>query len=162
MSGHGKKEKEAQQPAHVTYFVQTHAAEANAISAKTSVPAEVILAQSAIESGWGRKVKGNACFGVKGKSTAGNSTTFTTHEYPAQGKVVAQAQFMAYTGYQEAAEGYASLISRNYSSALVHKDDPVKFAQEVAKHGYASDPDYAKKLESIIKGHIPPVLEKKP
>ncbi|EOI5885938.1 MULTISPECIES: glucosaminidase domain-containing protein [Citrobacter] len=44
------------------------------------VPIEVTIAQGAFESGWGRKAKGGAYFGVKGKSPEGKSITFTTHE----------------------------------------------------------------------------------
>lgn len=160
---HKHKHGPKPQPAHVTYFVQTHAAEAQAISARTGIPAEVILAQSALESDWGRKVKDNAYFGVKGKAPTGNSTKFATHEVDLSGKRVAQVDtFRAYSNYKEAADDYASLIQRRYPTALAHKADPVKFAESVAQQGYATDPDYAAKLRSIINGHVVPVMGKQP
>ena len=161
MAGNGKHRKKPQ-PAHVIMFIQTHKFEAEAIAVRTGVPAEVILAQSALESDWGRAVHNNAYFGVKGKSPTGNSTAFTTHEYTAQGKVKTQATFRAYTGFSESAEDYASLIRRRYARALAHKEDPVKFAQVIAEQGYATDPAYGKKLASIIHGHVVPVIGKRP
>ncbi len=44
------------------------------------IPVSVRIAQAAIECGWGKHVKGNAYFGIKGKSPKGASTTFATTE----------------------------------------------------------------------------------
>jgi flagellum-specific peptidoglycan hydrolase FlgJ len=92
MKPHGGAHSHAsrQQPAHVTHFIHVHKAEAQAVSARTGIPVEVILAQSALESDWGRKIKGSAYFGIKGKSATANSTVFTTHEVDLAGKRVAQ------------------------------------------------------------------------
>jgi flagellar protein FlgJ len=158
---HQSKHQPKQQPAYVAIFVGLHLTEATAISARTGIPAEVILAQSALESNWGRTVKGNAYFGIKGKSAAGNSTTFSTHEVTLSGQRVSEIdEFRAYTSYAEAADDYASLIQRKYSGAFVHRNDPGKFADAVARQGYATDPNYAKKLKSIMHSHITPLLGK--
>jgi flagellum-specific peptidoglycan hydrolase FlgJ len=45
---------------------------------------------------------------------------------------------------------------------LVHKADPVGFAEAVARQGYATDPLYAKKLASIIHLHVTPLLAPAP
>jgi len=121
----------------------------------------VILAQSALESDWGRTVKGNAYFGIKGKSPTGNSTSFSTHEVTLSGQRISEVDaFRAYASYFEAANDYASLIQRKYPAAFVHRNAPEKFAEAVAKQGYATDPHYAKKLKSIIHSHITPLLKK--
>jgi flagellum-specific peptidoglycan hydrolase FlgJ len=160
---HHHKHKAPSQPAHVVHFIQAHSGDAKAISARTGIPAEVILAQSALESDWGRRVKGNAYFGIKGKSPAGKSTTFATHEVNLAGKSVGvTAEFRAYTGYSDAASDYASLIVRKYPGAPAHKADPVGFAEAVARQGYATDPLYAKKLASIIHLHVTPLLAPAP
>jgi flagellum-specific peptidoglycan hydrolase FlgJ len=138
-----------------------HTADARAVAARTGIPVEVILAQSALESDWGRSVKGNAYFGIKGKSPTGNSTTFATHEYTLSRQRIGKTdQFRAYSDYAESAEDYASLIRRRYSGALAHGNDPAAFADHVASHRYASDPDYGAKLKSIIHSHVTPVLSK--
>ena len=150
-----------QQPPHVSTFVSLHLGEAQAISKRTGIPAEVILAQSALESDWGRTVKGNAYFGIKGVSPAGKSTSFSTHEVTLSGQRVSEIdKFRAYTNYVEAAEDYASLIVRKYPAALAHANDPEKFAEAVARQGYATDPHYARKLKSIIRLHVTPLLPK--
>lgn len=122
---HTPRHKSKQQPAHVAAFVSQHAAEAKFISARTGIPAEVILAQSALESDWGRTVKGNAYFGIKGKSATGKSTTFSTHEVTLSGKIISEVdEFRAYTTYSEAANDYPSLIQRNYPGAFAHRNEP--------------------------------------
>jgi flagellum-specific peptidoglycan hydrolase FlgJ len=67
--------------------------------------------------------------------------------------------FRAYASYAEAAEDYASLIKRKYPAAFAYRD-PERFAESVARQGYATDPDYARKLKSIIHSHITPILGK--
>jgi flagellum-specific peptidoglycan hydrolase FlgJ len=155
------KHQPKQQPAHVAIFVALHSSEAKIISARTGIPTEVILAQSALESDWGRTVKGNAYFGIKGKSSKGQSTRFSTHEVTLSGQSVSEIdEFRAYSDYAEAAADYADLIQRKYSTALAYRNDPDKFAETVARQGYATDPNYAKKLKSIIHLHITPLLGK--
>lgn len=72
------KHQPRKQPVYVAHFVGLHIGDAKTVSARTGIPVEVVLAQSALESNWGRAVKGNAYFGIKGKSPTGNSTTFST------------------------------------------------------------------------------------
>lgn len=158
---HTRKHHTKQQPAHVVVFVDLHAAEAQTISARTGIPAEVILAQSALESNWGRTVKDNAYFGIKGKSPSGKSTTFATHEVTLAGQRVGEIdEFRAYANYAEAADDYGSLIQRRFAGAFAYRKDPEKFAEAVARQGYATDPHYAAKLKSIIHSHIAPLLKK--
>lgn len=156
---HAKKHHSNHQPAHVLHFVRMHSADARLVAAKTGVPIEVILAQSALESDWGRSVKGNAYFGIKGKSPTGDSTSFATREVTPTGEVTsAVSEFRAYTDYAEAANDYAALIQRKYPLAMLVRKDPMKFAEAVATQGYATDPHYAIKLKSIIRAHIAPLL----
>lgn len=141
-------------PAHVNSFIAMALPGARAASAKWCVPVSVIIAQSALESGWGKTVKQNAYFGIKGHAPSGASTTFGTTEV-IDGKVIhIKDKFRAYTSYEDSAEDYGRFLNENsrYRAAFSHTDDPIKFAQEVAKAGYATAPDYGKKLTMIIKG----------
>lgn len=114
-----------------------------------------IWPQSALESNWGRTVIGNAYFGVKGKSSSGNSTRFTTHEETRSGQRVSQVdEFRAFANHAEAAEDYASLIQRRYSGAMACKADPLKFAEAVARRHYATDVAYEAKLKSVLRLHV--------
>ncbi|OEZ57686.1 glucosaminidase domain-containing protein [Duganella sp. HH105] len=126
---HAHKSKPRQQPAHVARFMGLHVSDAQIIAARTGIPAEVILAQS-------------------------------THEVTLAGKRVSEIdEFRAYTSYAEAADDYASLIRRKYPTVMSYRGDPEKFAEAVARRGYATDPYYAQKLKSIIHLHITPLLK---
>lgn len=158
---HVHEHQPKKQPSHVVIFVALHTNEARLVSLRTGIPAEVILAQSALESDWGRTVIGNAYLGIKGKSATGNSTTFSTHEVTLSGKKVSEIdEFRAYASYAEAANDYALLIKRRFPAAFAYRNNPEQFAEAVARHGYATDPHYAKKLKSIIHSHITPLLKK--
>ena len=65
---------------------------AKTIADELSVSHKVILAQAALETGWGKKVKGNAFFGIKSHGKAGGQT-FTTHEEVDGQLVKTQADF---------------------------------------------------------------------
>lgn len=146
-------------PPHVVRFVQAHLLDARSVAARAGIPAEVVLAQSALETDWGRRVRGNAWFGVKGVAPSGRSSTFETHEVALGGRRIGMtATFRAYDDYREAADDYASLVRRRYPRAMQHRDDPVAFADALARQGYATDPQYGWKLASVIRTHVAPLL----
>ncbi|MFP3567588.1 glucosaminidase domain-containing protein [Paraburkholderia sp. SIMBA_030] len=84
-------------------FIDTHLAAAQEVQRRYQVPAGVVIAQSALESNWGRSVVGNAYFGVKGRAPGGDSTTFTTHEVINGKAIKIDDAFRAYGSYEEAA-----------------------------------------------------------
>jgi flagellar protein FlgJ len=133
-----------------------HAAEA---SGNSGIPARFIVAQAALETGWGRAeprgVDGQPShnlFGIKaGSHWTGPTVEATTTEYVdgvAQRRV---ERFRAYETYAEAFKDYASLIAGNPRyAAVLGSRDPAGFAQALARAGYATDPAYAEKLTRII------------
>jgi flagellar protein FlgJ len=132
---------------------------AEAASRATGVPAEFIMGQAALESGWGKREIRNAdgsnshnLFGIKaGRDWPGKVAEITTTEYQegVAGKQV--ARFRSYDSYSEAFQDYARLLSRNprYAGAL-GQESAVDFAQALQKGGYATDPRYAEKLAGVI------------
>lgn len=118
------------------------------------VPIAVTIAQGALESGWGRKVKDNAYFGVKGKSPKGKSVTFTTHENYDGKSVKIQDSFRAYDTLEQSADDYGRFltINKRYAAAFAFPNDPENFIHEIAKAGYATDPNYEKHILNIIRG----------
>jgi flagellum-specific peptidoglycan hydrolase FlgJ len=140
-------------PAHVTVFIETYKETAKLVGQKYNIPASVILAQSALESSWGKDAPGNMFFGIKGSAPDGNSVKVTTHEETSAGNAVKiQDNFRAYQNYESAAEDYAKLITTNqkYAGALLHRTEPYQYIDKLAKI-YATDHNYAAKLKSIIK-----------
>src|SRR5471032_3545894 len=149
------------QPAHGRDFQQKLGASADAASQTTGIPAKFMLGQAALESGWGkREIKGgdgktsHNLFGIKaGADWKGKTVSATTTEYvngKAQSKV---EKFRAYDSYADSFKDYANLLASNprYQKVLASGGDASSFAQGLQRAGYATDPQYANKLTSIIK-----------
>jgi len=152
---HAAKKKHAHvDPPYVTNFIEAHKDVAQRLSKQYNIPASVLLAQSAQETGWGLKVVGNAYFGIKGKSPSGNSVNFGTHEETGGGTQQINANFRAYESYDEAAEDYAQVVTTNkaFAGALLYRKEPEKFIAEIAKR-YATDHKYTSAVLSIMKAH---------
>ena len=135
-------------------LIDAHKDAAQKVARKYNIPASVVLTQSALESYWGKKAPNNIYFGIKGKAPDGESVNVATHEDTAKGHTAIRDNFRAYANYEEAAEDYGLFITtnKNYTEALLHRKDPYKYADAVAKH-YATDKKYAKKIKEIIKHH---------
>lgn len=138
---------------------------------KYKVPALVAMAQSALESGFGTAKPGNMMFGIKAnKSWTGKKQLLRTREvlstpdskkFPevisvtkrADGKYlyVVRDYFRAYDSPYESFVDYAKFLIKNprYQAAFNYTD-PVLFAKEIARAGYATDPNYFDKLKSLI------------
>jgi hypothetical protein len=142
-------------PAHVDAFIQKLLPSAKKVKANWRVPVSIVIAQGALESGWGQKVVGNAYFGIKGKSPSGSSTTFATTEFVNGKKIGITDTFRAYKDIDEAADDYGRMLAQNprFAACFAYASDPLKFADQLQANGYATDPTYASKLKSIITGY---------
>jgi flagellar protein FlgJ len=145
----------------VNAFVERLAAPAQAASAATGIPARFIIGQAALESGWGKReirqangATSHNIFGIKATSSwTGKTVNAVTTEYVnGQPKKVVE-RFRAYDSYEEALTDYASFIKNNprYAPVVEASRDVAGFAHGMQKAGYATDPQYAKKLISIMK-----------
>lgn len=138
-------------------FVASVWPHAVAASQMTGIPARFIIAHAALESGWGRVEPKFAdgrpshnLFGIKaGPGWAGDVVEAVTTEFVAGQPVKRIERFRAYASYAEAFQDYARLIAQRYAGIL-GSADPRRFAQGLQQAGYASDPDYARKLERVI------------
>ncbi|MDD5176106.1 MAG: flagellar assembly peptidoglycan hydrolase FlgJ [Sterolibacterium sp.] len=138
--------------------VWTHAFDA---SRATGIPAHFMVAQAALETGWGKSEPRFAdgrpsynLFGIKaGKSWNGAVVEASTTEY-VDGTAQKQIErFRAYGSYAEAFRDYANLLVSNPRYAnVIGSQDPTAFARGLQQAGYATDPMYAAKLERIIGG----------
>jgi flagellar protein FlgJ len=158
----GNKRKGGQQrPAHVEAFQNRLQADAEAASRVTGIPAKFMLAQAALETGWGKKEirardgsSAHNLFGIKATGNwTGKTVDATTIEYVngvAQRKV---EKFRAYDSYSEAFQDYAKLLRSNprYEKVLANAQDAHGFAYGLQRAGYATDPHYAEKLSRIIR-----------
>lgn len=145
----------------VREFLDKVGPHAIAASRETGIPARFIVAQAALESGWGRSEIRAAdgspsynLFGIKaGRGWSGSTVETATTEFAGGAMVKTTEKFRAYGSYAEAFQDYARLLrsSGRYSAALASGDDPVKFAQGLQKGGYATDPRYAEKIAQVIR-----------
>ncbi|MDO9204741.1 flagellar assembly peptidoglycan hydrolase FlgJ [Methylotenera sp.] len=134
-----------------------HAAEA---SRATGVPAHLMLGQAALESGWGkRELKGadgspsNNLFGIKATGNwEGKVVEATTTEYINGVKQKRIEKFRAYDSYADSFKDFANMMSKNprYEKVMANLDNVNGYAQAMQKAGYATDPNYATKLASVI------------
>jgi flagellar protein FlgJ len=131
---------------------------AEAAAAATGVPAEFILGHAALESGWGRHEikddKGQAShnlFGIKaGRGWEGAVAETLTTEYRQGMPMKVTQRFRAYADYASAFTDYANLLKARYDAALEAGADASAFARGLVAGGYATDPAYAGKLQSVI------------
>ena len=141
-------------------FVQQHLASAQRAQSVTGVPADFIVSQAALESGWGkgeiRHADGSPShnlFGIKaGAGWRGRTVDVVTTEYEnGEAKKVTQ-KFRAYASYDEAFSDWAQLMRGNprYGAVLQNGGSASGFAQALQQAGYATDPRYGEKLKAVM------------
>ncbi len=141
-------------------FVQHLSGTAEKVAQESGIPASFMLGQAGHETGWGKSEIRNAdgsnsfnLFGIKaGKGWNGKVAEITTTEFinGTPRKVV--AKFRAYDSYEDSFRDYANLINNSprYEKAREKTGSAVAYASELQKAGYATDPEYARKLSGAI------------
>ncbi|MBG6077852.1 flagellar assembly peptidoglycan hydrolase FlgJ [Polaromonas sp. CG_9.11] len=145
--------------AHVEQFVSRMLPAAQRASQASGVPAQLIMAQAALESGWGKREiraeDGKTSFNVFGikadKNWKGPVVEATTTEYVNGTAQKTQASFRAYGSYEESFVDYARFLTSNprYANVLA-TPDPAEAAHGLQRAGYATDPNYGGKLVRIM------------
>ena len=151
--------RQAQQKQATTFaskadFLAAMTPVAKEVADELGVSHKIILAQAALESGWGAKAKNNAFFGIKSHDKAG-SQTFTTHEEVDGQLVKTQADFRQYDTPEDSIRGYGDFLKsnsryRHFLAAGQGNENAQLMALQ--ESGYATDSNYAQKLKAIIKG----------
>lgn len=128
---------------------------------KIGVDARYLVAQAALETGWGKSIirqqdgsSSHNLFGIKShNSWGGESARVLTTEYKGGKAVKEAASFRAYDSYAHSFEDYVSFLQSNgrYEKALDATQNPEQFARELQKAGYATDPQYARKVSQIAR-----------
>ena len=116
------------------------------------VSPKILLAQAAIETGWGRSVVGNNLFGIKaGRSWTGDKVEAATHEYENGDLVGIVDAFRAYPNAEASVADFVSMVSNNprYKAALGAGENVAAYAHGLLSGGWATDIDYAHKLQNV-------------
>lgn len=142
-------------------FVEHLLPVAEKFAAELGVDPRVLLAQSALETGWGKKMIRGAegqpsfnLFGIKANADwQGNRASVSTLEYRDGAMHREVASFRAYNSYEESFADYVRLMQNQprYAQALEHAADSTAYSVQLQKAGYATDPDYAEKIQSVLR-----------
>ncbi|MGZ4959903.1 MAG: flagellar assembly peptidoglycan hydrolase FlgJ [Methylomonas sp.] len=129
------------------------------------VDANLLLAQAALETGWGQSVIKNSqgdssynLFNIKAnKAWQGKQAKVMTLEYDGGVARKEMAGFRSYDSYKDSFDDYVNLIKSNprYSEALKKAGNPAQYMHELQQAGYATDPRYAEKVMSIYNSQTP-------
>lgn len=121
---------------------------------------KILLAQSALETGWGKYVMADKdgdsshnLFGIKADSRwSGASAKAATIEFRGGVARREMANFRSYMSFEDSMKDYVKFLQTNprYKQALKHKQNPEVFAGHLQKAGYATDPRYSAKIISIM------------
>ncbi len=122
----------------------------------------VLLAQAALETGWGKRMARTAdgnpslnLFGIKADDTwAGARAASNTVEYSGGVATQRQATFRAYGSIEESVNDFANLLknSPRYRHVAAAGPDAQAYVAGIGRSGYATDPEYAAKLNDILHG----------
>lgn len=160
------REKLTHQAPHVAQFLARIGDTARRISAESGIPVRLIVAQAALETGWGRHdVKhsdgrnGHNLFGIKavGNYAAASQATTTT-EYEQGVPLQRQERFRAYESDEQAMRDYARMLTSHPRYKGIAGNSAHEGAALLQQRGYATDPHYAEKLRTII-DQLPEVLD---
>ncbi|WP_394182565.1 flagellar assembly peptidoglycan hydrolase FlgJ [Marinomonas posidonica] len=141
-------------------FVETLWPHAQKAGDALGVNPKAILAQAALETGWGKypiaKEDGTASFnlfGIKADTRwSGDRAVVNTLEFRNGVAQREKAAFRAYDSFAQSFDDYADFLSSSerYKDALGAGEDTSKFAASLQAGGYATDPKYADKIDNIL------------
>ncbi|WMC11344.1 flagellar assembly peptidoglycan hydrolase FlgJ [Oceanimonas pelagia] len=141
-------------------FVRRLLPAATAASERLGLDPKAMLAQAALETGWGKKIIGRKngesshnLFGIKAdKSWKAQKTWVSTLEYEQGIAVQVKAPFRTYASFNDSFNDYVQFLNDNprYGDALQQTGSPRQYFQALQQAGYATDPNYASKLAAVL------------
>lgn len=142
-------------------FVQTMLPLAQEAADRIGVDPNYLVAQAALETGWGKSIlrrsDGDSSFNLFGIKThgkwKGDAARAVTSEYQDGQMVRETANFRAYDSYKQSFHDLVDFLQSNprYQTALSSTGNSEKFVRELQAAGYATDPQYARKINQIAR-----------
>lgn len=142
-------------------FVSALTEPAKIVQEKIGVPFQVVIAQAALETGWGQKIikdqqgsSSNNLFNIKADSRwSGEQIQKDTLEFENGAMVQKSAPFRAYQSLTDSFNDYVDFLSGNdrYQDALQKTGNVEHFLQGLQNAGYATDPQYADKIMATLR-----------
>lgn len=132
---------------------------AEKVASRIGLDPKIMLAQAALETGWGQKMisradgeTANNFFGIKSDARwDGESAQTLTHEYIDGTAIKIQDRFRAYESAEASFNDYIDFVSgsKRYQAAIDNAHDPAAYLKALQNGGYATDPNYADKITRI-------------
>lgn len=143
-------------PGNVQNFLNTIGPVAQKVAQENGIYASLMIAQAALESGWGSSglsIQGHNLFGVKWNGT-GDYVTMPTQEYYNGAWHTVYAKFQKYDSFYDSLTGYAQLIKSHFPNSTRANAATPQIAAENLRYGvygtYATDPNYANTLKRLM------------
>jgi peptidoglycan hydrolase FlgJ len=141
-------------------FVSTVWQHAKTAAKKIGLNPAVMVAQAALETGWGKHIinksdgkSSNNLFNIKSDARwQGDKASKVTLEFEQGAAVKKQASFRAYDSIKDSVNDFVEFLTQNprYKNALQHTATPDKFLDSLQQAGYATDPNYANKIKQVL------------
>lgn len=142
-------------------FVTALSEPAKKVQQQLGVPFEVVIAQAALETGWGQKIiktangeSSNNLFNIKAdRRWDGEKASKDTLEFDNGRMLKKHEPFRVYQNIDESISDYISFLrtGERYQDALNNSDNVEHFLHGLQKAGYATDPNYANKILGTLK-----------
>lgn len=149
-------------PGSPVAFVRRMWPHAQEAARRLGVAPEVLIAQAAHETAWGRSVPRFAdgrtshnLFGIKAsRGWEGERVVNSTFEFVNGVAVRLKDGFRAYPSYADSFNDYVRFLQVNprYAEALNSVKDGGAYLRELQQAGYATDPRYARKIQGLMNG----------
>jgi flagellar protein FlgJ len=143
-------------------FVQALWPAADKAAQALGLPTEALLAQAALETGWGGHVMRSASgtcshnlFGIKADQRwSGERVRQETLEFEQDVAVRRREYFRTYGSFEESFQDYVDFLKQNprYAEALQNTRDAAEYFKALQDAGYATDPNYAQKIVRVMQG----------
>jgi len=132
-------------------FLMRIAPRAIMVAQELGIDPRIVAAQAALETGWGKSVKGNNLFGIKSHGKA-DGLMVQTHEVLDGKRQKITDSFRQYESFDDSIEDYGLFLRENYRyQPMLEADTLEEHITALGKSGYATDPEYAKKIADIAK-----------
>lgn len=141
-------------------FIDAVRPQAEKVAAEHGLNADVLVAQAALETGWGQRMipgrhggSSNNLFNIKADSRwSGDKSHVATLEFDGEVAKKERAAFRSYQNVEQSLQDYVAFIKGHprYQQALQVADDPKQYAQQLQQAGYATDPQYADKIQAVM------------
>jgi len=158
----GHPTSDAVTPQHAAQFVSAVLPTIRRAAASLGVSPMGLLAQAALETGWGKRMARTAdgmpslnMFGIKaGEGWNGARAVADTVEFSGGVATQRRTAFRAYGSIEESVNDFANLLSNSprYREAIAAGGNAQAYVHSIARSGYATDPDYGNKLNEILNG----------